>query len=401
MVNYTYRAVDHRGSPITGRASAVDEEKLESDLRDQGYWLIKAEKIVERATQGLGRIRASRRDLINFTTSMKSLLLAGVPAADAVRDLGTEGAINPFSRVLASIGHSLESGMPFHEALALHRNVFPLHIVSVVRAGEESGTLPEAFGELHRYLVWVEKMVGQVRQATTYPAALVFALGLFTILLFTFVIPRFVEVLESVNVPLPLITVLVIAASDFIAATWWLWGLLLLALPITLRVTGRHVPAMAYVFDGLILRLPVFGEMIRMIALSRFTHNFSVLFRAGIPILRCFELSRALVGNRVYERAITDVTQAVSQGSSIAEALRRHALFPPMVIQMFAVGEKTGNLNHTLETITDYFNEEVSRRIAQVFGIMEPLLTMVLVGLVGLVALAMFLPLIHLMSGLH
>ena len=150
----------------------------------------------------------------------------------------------------------------------------------------------------------------------------------------------------------------------------------------------------------MLLQLPILGELLTMLALSKFAQNFSVLYRAGIPVLQCLQLCRGLVGNQIMANALQDVERRIAEGSTINESLRQHQIFPPMVIQMISVGETTGNLSKTLMNVANYYNREIPRRVKKIFSIFEPIITLGLIGIVGIVALALFLPMMSLMSAL-
>ncbi|MCA9454470.1 MAG: type II secretion system F family protein, partial [Nitrospira sp.] len=208
-------------------------------------------------------------------------------------------------------------------------------------------------------------------------------------------------ILEGLHVPLPTITIFIITLSELFVGSWWLWSSLLLLGPIVWIVGRKSLPGFAHWRDRMILQLPVLGELIRMLTISKFVQNFAVLYRAGIPVLQSLQLCQGLVGNSVMERALQDTQRAVAEGSTINESLSRHPVFPPMVIQMISVGEATGTLPHTLMNVANYYNREIPRRIKKVFGILEPLITLGLIAIVGIVALSLFMPMMSLMGGIH
>jgi type IV pilus assembly protein PilC len=285
--------------------------------------------------------------------------------------------------------------------MSQHPRIFPPQVTNLVHAGEDSGTLTETFKELERYLDWVDQIRGDVRQATIYPSIVIIAVIALLVLLFTFVIPRFVPILEDLHVPLPTITILVIATSEFMVGAWWIWGSFILVIPVVWMVGKKYLTGFPHWRDQMVLQLPVMGELIRMLTLSKFVQNFSVLYRAGIPVLQCLQLCQGVVGNYVVEKALKDAQRAVAEGSTINESLSRHTIFPPMVIQMISVGEATGTLPKTLMNIANYYNREIPRKIKKIFAIVEPLITLGLIGIVGIVALALFLPMMSLMGGFH
>ena len=403
MVNFQYRAIDADGKPVEGQMKAPDLSQLERQLQNMGLWLVRTletnPKSAARATKKRGKVKS--RDLMEFSTHMFTLLEAGIPLTQALKSLSVETPNLHLRGTLHAIFQQVEAGNTLHEAMRQHPGIFPPQVTNLVHAGEDSGTLTETFKELERYLDWVDQIRGDVRQATIYPTIVIVAVIGLLVLLFTFVIPRFIPILEGLHVPLPTITIAVIAMSEFIVGAWWIWAPLILVGPVVWMVGRKHVKGLSHWRDRMVLQLPVLGELIRMLTLSKFVQNFAVLYRAGIPVLQCLQLCQGLVGNYVVEKALQDAARAVAEGSTINESLRRHPVFPPMVIQMISVGEATGNLPQTLMNVANFYNREIPRRIKRVFAILEPMITLGLIGIVGIVALALFMPMMSLMGGFH
>ena len=202
---------------------------------------------------------------------------------------------------------------------------------------------------------------------------------------------------ERMELPLP--TIIVMGISETMVSTWWMWLLLLGGLPLGLFMARQHLLHAAYKLDQFKLSLPLVGEIMHMIVLSRFTHNFAVLLRAGVPLLQSLNVCQQVVGNKVLERALSHIERAVSEGATIADSIRQYPIFPPMVRQMMAVGESSGKLDQAMDSVAAYYNEEIPRRVKKLFGVMEPAVTLFLVGIVGFVALSLFMPLMSLMGG--
>jgi type IV pilus assembly protein PilC len=403
VANFQYRAIDAQGKPIEGEMTAPDLSQLEHQLQDMGLWLVRTletkPKSAARIAKKRGKVKS--RDLMEFSTHMFTLLEAGIPLTQALKSLSVETPNIHLRATLQAIFQQVEAGNTLHDAMRQHPRIFPPQITNLVHAGEESGTLTDTFKELERYLDWLDQIRGDVRQATIYPSIVIVAVFGLLVLLFTFVIPRFVPILEGLHVPLPTITIMVIAISELFVETWWLWGSFILVSPVVWVLGRKYVPGWVHWRDRMILQLPVLGELIRMLTLSKFVQNFAVLYRAGIPVLQSLQLCQGLIGNSVVEKALQDTQRAVSEGSTINESLSHHPVFPPMVIQMISVGEATGTLPHTLMNVANYYNREIPRRIKKVFSILEPLITLGLIGIVGIVALALFMPMMSLMGGFH
>ncbi|MFT5185269.1 MAG: type II secretory pathway component PulF, partial [Flavobacteriales bacterium] len=293
---------------------------------------------------------------------------------------------------------AIENGSLFWEAVQRYPKVFPPEYSNIIRAGETSSQLPETFLDLKEYVEWIDQIMADVRQASLYPAVITVVVGAFVLLLFTFVIPKFSLLFESINLELPLITRVLFAISDGVKSTWWLWTGVLMFLSVGIKLGRRYFDKFDRLMDQLKLKVPIFGEMNLMLAISRFSHNLSILQRSGIPILKSFKYCEDLVGNRIVGEAIGRSRLNIEAGQTISEAMRRESVFPSMLLRMVIMGESTGTLDKALEAVCDYYNLVIPRRIKKIFGILEPSLIIFLVCIVGLVAVSIFLPLLTLMD---
>lgn len=404
MANFHYRVIDAQGKPTEGEMTALDLSQLEQRLQDMGFWLVRAREARRKNPHAVAHVgkrgKVKPRDLLEFSTHMFTLLDAGIPLSQAVKNLSEESPNLQLRATLKTIFQQVEAGTPLYAAMVQHATIFPPQVTNLVQAGEESDTLPETFKELERYLEWADQIRTDVRQATIYPSIVMIAVIGLLILLFTFVIPRFIPVLHDLNVPLPFVTVLVIGVSEFMVNNWYIWMPLLIMAPLGWWVGRNYITGFASWRDRMVLKLPVIGELIQMLTLSKFVQNFAVLYQAGIPVLHCLELCRGLVGNQIVADALHDVQRSIAEGSTINESLQRHQVFPPMMIQMISVGESTGNLPKTLLNVANYYNREIPRRVKKIFALFEPAITLGLIGIVGIVALALFMPMMSLMGGI-
>jgi len=237
-----------------------------------------------------------------------------------------------------------------------------------------------------------------VRQASLYPGIILSVVSLFVAGLFIFVIPRFEALLKSVDAKLPLLTQCIFGVSGFFRQGWWFW---IVALPLlfgSVLVARRYSKRVALCYDRIKLRLPIFGQLNWMLAMSRFTHNLAILYRSGIPILQALDLCQGLLGNLAVEKAVLAVEQSVKSGSTISEALRREPIFPPLLVRMVVMGETTGNLDYALDNVSNYYSEIIPRRVRKVLTMFEPALTLFMIVVVALVALSIYLPILSLMG---
>lgn len=243
--------------------------------------------------------------------------------------------------------------------------------------------------------------MADVRQATLYPAIVLVVMTVFMIFMFTFIIPKFASLLSKLHVAQPWLTRFVFALGNIAHDTWMFWLPELIALALVAIFGPRFSKRIALAVDTVRLRLPLFGELNRMLALSRFSHNLAILYRSGLPILQSLSLCRhGLIGNTVVEKAIGSVEEDVKTGSTISEAMHRHPIFTALLLRMVAMGESSGTLDHALDNVSSYYNEVIPRRIKNLFSVLEPALMLFLIVMVGCVALAIYLPILSLMSAL-
>jgi type IV pilus assembly protein PilC len=271
-----------------------------------------------------------------------------------------------------------------------------------VSAGEFSSKLPETFDDLRKYLEWVESVVADIRQATLYPAIVIAVVCGFVLFLFSFIIPKFAELLDKLNVQKPLLTTIILGGADLARRTWWVTIPVFLLLVVGVPVASHLSRRVAFGLDWLKLRLPLFGPLNLMLAQSRFTHNLAILYGSGIPILESLKLcQRGLIGNAVVEQAVVEVERDIRSGSTISEAMHRQPVFSAMLLRMVTMGENTGKLDQSLENVAAYYNEIIPRRIKNLFTVLEPTLMLFLIFMIGCIALAIYLPILSLMGGLR
>jgi type IV pilus assembly protein PilC len=409
MAVFQYRGVDNSGRSVTGTMAAEDPINLEEKLRAGGYWLLEAKAMAQSkaAKNGKAFLNASnwwsgvkRRDLIEFCTMMGFQCRAGVPLVQALK-AASDDCDNPnFKRVIQGLHRHIEAGMLLHEALEEYPRVFSRQMTSVLRAGELGADLPGAFNSMRDYLEWLDEMVRDMRQASVYPMVVLSVVAAFVLLLFSFVIPKFVTLLTAAKVPLPLLTQIVFGASDFFKDTWWVWplgGLLAFA---SVKIGRRVSKAFQLFYDQTKLKIPVFGDLQLMLAVSRFAHNLALLYRSGIPIITALKLCEAVIGNAVVELSVTRMIKDVEAGSTISDSMGRHKIFPSLLLRMVSIGETSGNLDSALQNVSDYYHAVVPRRIKMIFALAEPAMIVFLVMLVGTIAVAIFLPILSLMSAI-
>ncbi len=404
MPDFTYRAVNNDGETVTGVMAAIDESTLEIKLRDIGFWLVeskaKEDGTAKRGFSLLNRKAVTRRELIDFCLQTAALLDAGVNLMEALQALASDTENIRLKKTIEDLARNVEAGYLLNEGMGRHPEVFDDQFVSMVQAGESGGALPQTFRELSAYLEWLDGLVGEVKQATIYPVMVLVALTLFITVLFTFVVPKFITILEAMKVELPTPTRIVMIISDFFVNWWWVLAIVAIGTPVVVRLAKKKSAWFLHRWDRMKIDLPVFGELNRMFAISRFSQTFSTLFNAGIPVLQNLQLCQPVVGNKVYESVLIECEADMREGLMMSESFRRHDIFSPMMIRMLIVGEASGDLGAALTNVSRYYNLEIPRRVKKIFGIVEPSVMLVLIAVVGFTALAIFTPILSLMDSL-
>jgi len=402
MQTFRFNAIDRQGRVQTGQLGATDERELETVLRGRGVWLLDARTENPRRPFRLRLFqRTSRRDLIQFCTLMAFQTRVGVPLVQALDAASQEGVSLSFGAGVTAVRGRIETGSSLAGAMAEAPKVFPRDLVQLLRAGEQGGSLPEAFTQAKHHLEWQERITAEVTQATLYPALVLAATVLFVLVLFTFVVPKFVTLLAAVKVPLPAPTRAVFAVSSLakeFSGIFCVGGGVLIGLCAWLR---HRFPAVARWLDQGRLGLPVLGPLVRMVVMTRFTHNLALLYRNGVSLPAALDLVSGVVGSPLVAGAVRDIRRGVLTGSSLSEAMRRHPVFPPLLVRLVVVGERTGQLDEALEQVASHYHELLPRHLKRLLGLLEPGLILGLVVVVGVVALAVILPVLSLMQNLR
>jgi type IV pilus assembly protein PilC len=396
MSLYHYRACNAAGETITGSLEADSLASLEHLVRRSGSWLLDARVRTGSAGTSRGaRASASRAELVEFFVQMSLLLRARINLPASLERVAEDFKEEGLGAVVRELHEKVTTGMPMHQAMAAQPRVFPTQVVAIVQAGEISGRLPEVFESLTAYYQWLDQMVGEIRQALIYPVIVTGATLSLIVGLFTFIVPRFVELLNGLSVSVPLATRIVMSISGFLTADWPVLLGLAVGVPLAVRGALRAKP-FARAWDRALMRVPVFGPLVAMFALSRFAHNLGMLYKAGIPLVRGLEICRHLAGNHAIAQALDEVRQGVLEGVPLSRCLRRYDFFPATLVTMISTGETTGSLDSALESVSEYYNKIIPRRIKAIFSLFDPIVLLSLIGVVGFVALAVVLPILQL-----
>lgn len=404
MPNFSYVCVDDGGAELRGVAAAESEDQLAEVLRRQGQYLVRTTAASERSSLSDVRILEwiNRRDVIFFTQQVATVMATGIGIVEGLADIEEQLNKQAMKRVVAAVRRDIESGESLSTALSKHPKVFSELYVNIVRSGEATGKTDRALDDLVKQLEWQEDLVGRIREVTTYPVIVIIMLGVLSIVLVTFTIPRFLAVYERLNaeIELPLPTRVVMTASDIIRTWWPVMVTGIMTLIVSLKLYSQ-TPEGSVRLSRMVMRIPIVGALVRKIALSRFAHYFASLHESGLEVAPSLSLIERLIGNAYLSRQFGRAVQRVLAGESLSRALRAVGEFPPVVIQMIALGERSGRMGKALDDVRRFFDGEVDRTIKRSLTLFGPIMLIVLAGTFVMMALAFYLPLFQMLRGIR
>ena len=402
MAVFKWQGVSPKGETIKGEMEATSREAVIIRLRTQRIQPIPGQ--IKEKGKGLEfeinipmGAAVKQKDIVIFTRQFATMINAGLPIMQCLSILAAQTENKAFKKVLGEVKDDVESGSTLADATKKHSKVFTDLYTSLVQAGEIGGILDTILNRLATYLEKAAQLKAKIKGAMIYPACIVSAAVLVTAILLIWVIPVFAEVFESFGSELPGPTQFVIGLSDFVIAN----VLILAAIPVAAGIALRQAyktPGGRLAIDRALLKVPVFGPLIRKSSVARFTRTLSTLVSSGVPILDALSITSRTTGNRVVELAILQARSSIAAGRTIAEPLIESKVFPPMVCQMIAVGETTGALDNMLAKIADFYDDEVDNMVANLMSLMEPAVILFLGVVIGGLVVAMYLPIFRLGS---
>ncbi|MBP7765247.1 MAG: type II secretion system F family protein [Deltaproteobacteria bacterium] len=382
-----------------GEMEAADELAVRTLLRRQGFKSIEVRKkpkdLLEYVPLLAGRVK--EKDVVVFCRIFSTMINAGLPLIQCLDLLAQQEQNKAFAKIIRTVKEDIEGGTSLTDALKKHPKVFDELFVNLIAAGEAGGILDVVLGRLSNYLEKALKLKRKVKSAMTYPiAVLVISFAVVALLLLK-VIPVFQKMFESSGSELPGPTAMVIAMSQFAQDYWWVVALIIVAAGFAFHQFYRTQKG-RWAVDSAILKAPVFGPVMKKVAVAKFSRTMATMMSSGVPILEGLSIVSKTAGNVVVEDALLKTRQSISEGQSIAEPLSATGIFPPMVVQMIAVGEATGALDSMLNKIADFYDDEVDAAVEAMTSLLEPVMMVFLGGIVGGMIVAMYLPIFKLAS---
>jgi type IV pilus assembly protein PilC len=426
MPRYSYVALDARGQESTGLVDASSTNEAIGQLRQAGYFPTKvseeeisvrpdekASRRADRTSPAEGKPRSKNivlfqrksvkpKTLMIFTRQLATLIAAGLPLLRGLNVLAKQERDAVLKSAINQVSDSVESGSTFSEGLAQHPRLFNNLYVNMVRAGEIGGLLEVVLARLAEFQEKAQKVKNKVVAAMVYPIiVLLLAIGIMAFLLI-FIVPKFEVIFHDMlgDKPLPAVTLFVIGISDFMQKYWAaLLGVIMAVFAVS-KIVGRTRVGRA-TMDRAKLRAPLFGDLIRKTSISRFSRTLGTLVTSGVPILQALIITRETAENTVIARAISQVHDSVKEGDSLTAPLEASGAFPPMVVSMIDVGEETGQLPEMLLKIAEVYDDEVDNSVAALTSLLEPVMIVLLALIVGTIVIALFMPLVSIISGLQ
>jgi type IV pilus assembly protein PilC len=401
MPIYVYAGKTKRGRVLKGELEASDERIARIQLRRRN---IEVTKLKQKPKDIFGNIsfmqpKVTKKDIVIFTRQFSTMIDAGLPLVQGLNILAEQTENRTFKGILKQVTKDVEGGSTLADALGRHPKVFDALFVNLVAAGEVGGILDTIMQRLATYIEKAEKLKSQIKGAMTYPLVVIGIAIICLAVIMIFVIPVFQDMFSSFGKALPAPTQLVVNMSNFTKGNWYY---IILGFMVFVWIFRRYrrTHSGRRNIDSIVLKLPIFGELIKKTAIARFTRTLGTMLSSGVPILDALEITARTSGNVIVEEVIYDARSSIAEGQTVAEPLAETDIFPGMVTQMISVGESTGALDAMLEKIADFYDDEVDAAVSAMTSMLEPLLLLFLGGSLGGLAVALYLPIFQMAAAM-
>ncbi|MEA3305483.1 MAG: type II secretion system F family protein [Candidatus Omnitrophota bacterium] len=420
MPIFAYKAIDKSGKEIGAKFEAAGYDQAIKKLRGMELFPVKVTLVKEKKTAadktvkgapvktglqmelripflGIGTVKSGQISL--FTRQLATLIGAGLPLVRSLNILRDQMKYNTFRNVIGSIAQQVEAGSTFSDSLLKYPKIFSKLFVNTIKAGETGGVLEVVLTRLAEFNEKSEKLRKKIVGALVYPAIVILVAILVVVFIIIFVIPQFMNLFEELGTELPIPTMILLNLSDFMQNRWPIGVLFIAFAGIGYKLLTRF-SAIRYVIDMLKIRFPVCGALVQKVSIARFSRTLGTLISSGVPILQALTITKNTTGNEVIARSLAKVHDSIREGESIAGPLSKARFFPLMVVNMINVGEETGSLDQMLHKIADTYDDDVDTTVNALTSLLEPMLIVFMGAIVGAIVIAMFLPLIRLLTTL-
>lgn len=398
-ITFKYTVRDKTGKVVSGRLEGESRDAVAAKLRQMGYIVL---DLSEDRLAALNKIQfgtsVKAKDITVFARQFATMINAGLSLTKCLAILADQSDSKELREVIAQVGRDVEAGQSLSDAMSKHPKIFPPIFINMVRAGETGGVLDEVLLRVADHFENDAKLRGRIKSAMTYPVAMAVLVLLVLIAMMIFVVPTFQKMFADMGGTLPLPTQILVNISE---GARGLPGLITLIAAIVGTIgfnMWKSTDAGRLIWDGIKLRMPIIGPLVRKMSLARFTRTFGTLVAAGVPILSALDIVADTSGNEVVAQAVKKARSAIKEGETIAKPLSENSLFPSMLVQMIAVGEETGALDAMLTKIADFYDEEVSTAVDGLTSIIEPVMMATLAVIVGGIVIALYMPMFQVIT---
>ena len=396
---YDYKVRDRTGNLVTGQLAGDSETLVLEKLRQMGMTPVE----VKKANAGLkmeinlrpGRVKL--KQVAIFCRQFATMVNSGLPILRALSILADQTESKELAKVLVQARTDVEQGSSLSAAMGKHPKAFNNTFIAMVKAGETGGVLDDVLPQLADQIEKEVSLRRQIKSAMTYPVVVVALVVLIMSAMLLFIVPQFETIYASLDSKLPLPTTILLAMSRVFTKYWWMVIMASVGATILFKRYKKSDGGRARI-DAIKIKVPVFGPLFHKVAIARFSSTLSMLMRAGVPILQALEIVKDTVNNQVISSAVEDVKTSVREGESIAKPLGKHKVFPPMVVQMMAVGEETGAVDTMLDKVSEFYNQEVKATVEALTSLIEPLLIAIIGGAVGAAVVALYMPMFNIIN---
>ena len=395
LQTFTWVGVDKRGTKMKGEESAKSANVLRAELRRRG---IQPSTVKAKTDSIFGQAGSSisPRDIAIFSRQIATMMASGVPMVQSFDIIGS-GQTNPrMKKMIMDIKADIEGGSSLHEAISKHPAQFDELYRNLVKAGEGAGVLDTVLDTVATYKERIEAIKGKIKKALFYPIAVIAVALIVCSILLIWVIPQFEEVFKGFGADLPAFTQLLVELSRFMVSYWWLVLLSVVAAVFAFIQALKRSQSFARLFDRFLLKMPVIGQIMHQSAISRFARTLALTFKAGVPLVEALETVGGATGSMVYAEAVARIRQDVAVGYTLNMSMKQVDLFPPMVVQMIAIGEEAGALDTMLFKVAEFYEQEVNNAVDAMASLIEPFIMVIIGTLVGSMVIGMYLPIFKL-----
>ena len=403
MDTFKWQGKNRQGKKLSGEIEALSESVVTLSLRKQGVADLKVRKKAKDIEINIPFLKAKvpEKDVVVFTRQFATMINAGLPIIQCLEIQSSQQENKEFKKVLTTIKEDVEKGETLADALKNHPTVFDSLYANMVEAGETGGALDVILGRLAFFMEKNMKLKKKVKGALVYPASVLCVAVIVIAIMMIFVIPSFQKMFSGFGAELPLLTQIIVNISHFIRSNIIIMLAGLFLTVFILKRLYKNSDKVHYFFDNMFLKMPIFGPLLRKVAVAKFTRTLGTMISSGVPILASLDIVARTAGNVVLEKAIMNTRESISQGKTIAEPLMDSGIFPSMVVQMISVGETTGALDQMLNKIADFYDDEVDTAVSAITSLIEPLLMVFLGGILGTMIVGMYLPIFKMGEVVH